>query len=230
MYDNYEVQGKQQTLFKDIIDHRKTTDAIDDDKSGTVLPNGTSVLSPTTKGWDICVSWVDGSTSWVAMKDVKDSYPIQLVAYARQRKLHRETAFAHWINKVSQTQGRMISKVKSKYWERTHKFEVEIPKSVAAALLVDEKNGNTLWRDAIEKEMVNVLPAFTVYEGDPKTLVGFQFIRCHMIFDVKLGKNFRRKARFVAGGHMIDPPATLTYSSIVSHDSVCIVLMLVSLN
>jgi Reverse transcriptase (RNA-dependent DNA polymerase) len=230
MYDNSEVQGKQHTLFKDIIDHRKTTHAIDDDKSRTVLPNGTSVLSPTTKGWDICVSWVDGSTSWVAMKDVKDSYPIQLAAYARQRQLHREPAFAHWINKVSQTQGRMISKVKSKYWERTHKFGVEIPKSVAAALLVDEKNGNTLWRDAIEKEMVNVLPAFTVYEGDPKTLVGFQFIRCHMIFDVKLGENFRRKARFVAGGHMTDPPATLTYSSVVSRDSVRIALMLASLN
>lgn len=51
-----------------------------------------------------------------------------------------------------------------------------------------------------------------------------------MIFDVKLGENFRWKARFVAGGHMTTPPATLTYASVVSCESVLIALPLVSLN
>ena len=55
-------------------------------------------------------------------------------------------------------------------------------------------------------------------------------MRCHMIFDVKFGENFRRKARLVAGGHMTDTPNTLTYSSVVSHDSVHIVLKIVALN
>jgi hypothetical protein len=59
--------------------------------------------------------------------------------------------------------------------------------------------------------MKNVL---VVHDGDPQTLIGYQRINCHMIFDVKLGENFRRKARFVAGGHTTDPPATLTYSFI----------------
>ena len=31
---------------------------------------------------------------------------------------------------------------------------------------------------------------------------------------------FRRKARMVYGGHMTNPPESLTYSSVVSHDSV----------
>ena len=96
--------------------------------------------------------------------------------------------------------------------------------------MIDKKNGNRLWQEAIEKEMINIYPAFRLFDGDPKNLVGYQCIRCHMIFDVKLGENFRRKARFVAGGHMTTPPATLTYASVVSRESVRIALTLASLN
>jgi len=52
---------------------------------------------------------------------------------------------------------------------------------------------------------------------------------CHMIFDVKLD-GFKRKVRFVAGAHMIDAPAVLTYSSVVSRESVRIVLTLAAPN
>jgi hypothetical protein len=48
--------------------------------------------------------------------------------------------------------------------------------------------------------------------------VGFQEINCHMIFDIKM--DITRKARFVAGGHRTEPPASITYSSVVSRDSV----------
>ena len=51
-----------------------------------------------------------------------------------------------------------------------------------------------------------------------------------MIFDVKFRENFRRKARLVAGGHMTETPATLTYSSVVSRDSVRIALTIAALN
>ena len=51
-----------------------------------------------------------------------------------------------------------------------------------------------------------------------------------MVFDIKMGENFRRKARMVAGGHKIDTPAVLTYSSVVSRDSVRIALTIAALN
>ena len=51
-----------------------------------------------------------------------------------------------------------------------------------------------------------------------------------MIFDVKMGENFRRKARMVAGGHQTTTPNTLTYASVVSRDSVRIALTLAALN
>ena len=38
-------------------------------------------------------------------------------------------------------------------------------------------------------------------------LCGFQEIKCHIIFDIKM--DFIRKARFVAGGHMTKAPNSL---------------------
>jgi hypothetical protein len=59
---------------------------------------------------------------------------------------------------------------------------------------------------------------------------GFVKITGHLVFDVKLGENFRRKARFCADGHKLATPASITYSSVVSRDSVRILLMIAALN
>jgi hypothetical protein len=56
--------------------------------------------------------------------------------------------------------------------------------------------------------------------------VGYQFMKCHMIFGVKVG-SLKQKGRYVTGGHMTDPPATATY---VSRDSVRIGLSIATLN
>ena len=126
---------------------------------------------------------------------------------------------------------RILAKVKSKYWLRSHKFGISIPKSVEEAKEVDNQNGNTLWWDAICKEIRNVRPAFEVFEGTKDQLpIGYQFMKSHMIFDVKFGENFRRKGCLVAGGHMTETPATLTYSSVVSCDSIRIALTIAALN
>ena len=124
-----------------------------------------------------------------------------------------------------------MAKIKSKYWLRTHKYGIRIPKTVKEALQIDKENGNTLWWSALMKEMKNVRPAFKVFEGTKDDLpVGYQQIKCHVIWDVKLGENFRRKARLVAGGHMTETPPTLTYSSVVSRESVRLALTIAALN
>ena len=61
-------------------------------------------------------------------------------------------------------------------------------------------------------------------ENKWKVLPGYQEIKCHLIFDIKM--DFTRKARFVAGGHMTDPPASMTYFSVVSRETVWIALLL----
>ena len=87
--------------------------------------------------------------------------------------------------------------------------------------------GTDFWRKAIEKEMKNVMPAFQFTE-DGKILIGYKHIDCHMIFNIKM--DLTQKARLVVGGHQMDPWKESVYSSVVSKDSVRIILMIVALN
>ena len=98
------------------------------------------------------------------------------------------------------------------------KFGVMIPSSVQEALELDKQNGNTLWADAIEKEMANNRIAFELLPRGDKPPPGFKKIRCHMNFEVKM--DLRRKARYVAGGHLTDPPSSITYSTVVGPETV----------
>ena len=96
-------------------------------------------------------------------------------------------------------------------------FGIRIPKSVKEAKCLDQENGDSQWWEAICNEMRNVRLALEVWEkGVEHIPPGYQQIKCHMIFDVKMGENFRHKARFVAGGHTTETPTSLTYSSVVS--------------
>ena len=87
----------------------------------------------------------------------------------------------------------MISKAKSKYWKNTHKFGIEIPKSVSEAYKIDRETGTNHWTKAIEKEMKNVRIAFEkIDDVDEKQMKtgkvkpGYSFCSTHMIFDVKM--------------------------------------------
>jgi hypothetical protein len=96
------------------------------------------------------------------------------------------------------------------------------------AIQIDQDTKTTFWRDAIQKEMSNCWVAFKVLEDKENIPIGYKWIKCHMIFDIKM--DFTRKAHFVSGGHMMDLPDTITYSSIVSCDSIRIVFLLAALN
>ena len=107
----------------------------------------------------------------------------------------------------------MVKRRNTRYLKRTHKFGIEVPKTVAEAHDLDCKNGNTLWMDAIAKEMREVRKAFEIIPDDQTVPIGYQKIPCHMVFDIKM-EDFKRKARLVAGGHKTKAPATITYASV----------------
>ena len=81
-----------------------------------------------------------------------------------------------------------ISKLKSKYWQRSHKYGIRIPKTMEEAERFDLENGDTLWMDSIRLEMRNNRIAFELHEGDASQLIGFKEITGHLVFDVKLGE------------------------------------------
>lgn len=75
---------------------------------------------------------------------------------------------------------------------------MRIPKTVKEAFEIDKESKSTYWTDAIEQEMTNNRAAFEEFEGTPAKLKqkGYEKIIGHLIFDIKLSENFRRKARF----------------------------------
>ena len=231
LYSQIDEEGKRHVLLDDIVDHRKGTQAIDKEDAFVTMSNGVKRRKQTTQGWQMLCQWRDRSTNWVSLKDMKQSYPVQVAEYAYANRIDKEPVFAWWVSQVIKKRLQVLSKLKSKYWQRKHKFGIRIPKTVEEALAIDKSNGDTLWWDAIGKEMKNVRPACEKWEQKESDLPpGFQKIKCHFIFDIKMAENFRRKARLVANGNETDAPATLTYSSVVSRDSVRIALLIAALN
>ena len=231
LFAQVDKEGNRHVLMDEIIDHRVDGTEVKQIDAFVTTSSGTKRRRQTTKGWEHLVRWKDGSTLWVALKDLKQSNPVEVAEYAVGAKLSGEPAFAWWTHWVLKKRNRIVGKVKTKYWIRTHKFGFKIPKNVQEAKDFDRENGNTLWWDAICKEMKNVRVAFEVFEGTEADIpIGYQKVDCHLIFDIKMGENFRRKARQVAGGHKTEAPASITYSSVVSRDSVRIALTIAALN
>ena len=223
-------EGYQQLFLHDVSDHFMDTTAVTEDNAFTINSYGTKQQIRTTRGWHLYVNWKDGSAEWVALKDLKQAYPVELADYAVRNKIDHLPAFAWWVPYMIKKRNVIISKLKSKYWDRAHKYGIKIPKTVQEAYALDLSEGHNYWCTAIAEEMKKIRAAFDKYEGNPHDLIGYQEITTHIIFDVKLGENFCRKAQLVADGHKTQPPSLVTYSSVVTRDSVRICLLLAALN
>ena len=160
MYSQVDGDGHAFVLMSEITDHKADGTAVSKDDGFEVTKDGQKRPRRTTRGWKLLVLWKDGSSSWVPLKDLKESHPVQVAEYALVNKIVEEPAFAWWVTKVLRKRDRIIRKVKSRYWMRTHKYGVLVPKSVEEALRVDKETGTDLWRNAIAKEMKNIEPAF----------------------------------------------------------------------
>ena len=228
MYKQCDVDGNQFQLMDCIVDHRKDDTAI---MAGNqyFMMRGQKQQKCTTRGWHLCVKWKDKSTSWEQLSDLKESYPVEVTEYAAACDLQREPAFSWWIPQVLRKRARIIVVVNKRYHKCTHKFGIRVPKTVREALDLDKANSNNLWWAAIKKEMKGVRIAFKILGNDEKPPPASQFMKCHMIFDIKM-EDFRRKARLVAGGHMMETLKTLTYTSIMSQETVQIALTVAALN
>ena len=89
-------------------------------------------------------------------------------------------------------QNRIVAKIKTKYWRTTHKFGIRLPHSIEEAIRLDAANGDKQWHAAIQKEITRVSVAWSPYDGKhtideiwkgkATDLIGYQEIKCHMIF------------------------------------------------
>jgi hypothetical protein len=226
MYAQVDDEGNMFQLLDEIMDHKKDDTAIDIANSTVTTSSGNVKPKITTQGWQLLVLWKDKSTSWVKLKDLKVSNPVELAESAVANWIAEEPAFKWWVFNTLRKRNCIISKVTKKYWQMTHKFGCKLPHSVEEALEIDRQMGTDHWQRALNKEMSKVKVAWNAHDdispddvqsGKAKDMIGFnEFVAT--FFYIKM--DFTRKARFCAGGHSTDTPAAMTYSSVVSRDSV----------
>ena len=94
--------------------------------------------------------------------------------YGAMQSLHYVRDDAVWLNMIS-----LVRKRNPRYLKRTHKFGIKLPKTVKEAFELDKKSGNTLWADAIAKELRDIRVTFSILPDGQPAPVGYQKIPCH---------------------------------------------------
>ena len=139
----------------------------------------------------------------------------------------------HGVRNMQKTSTRFVRKVYAFKTARAfgpkYMFGVEIPRSPSHALSLDKKNGNTLWQDAMDKELKAIM-SFGTFRIPEKgeDLSEYQQIPYHIVFAVK--HDGRRKARLVAGGHKTGSPTEDLYSGVVGIGNVRLLFLLAAVN
>ena len=159
---------------------------------------------------------------------MKNSKPVDVTEFAVARVVDLAPAFSWWVPYTLRRRGRIISGVNSHVKRVTHKYGVELSCTVQESYALDEKNGNTLWRDSLNRVIDNLKVAFGVLtEGKSHPHVYFRS-SFHIIFYVRM--TLERKDKWVKDGQKTPEPSWYTYSGVVSCESIIIDLTHALLN
>ncbi|KAL7581422.1 hypothetical protein ACA910_022004 [Epithemia clementina (nom. ined.)] len=214
-------------LFKGIVAHRRLNNAVDKADQYRQVGNK-RVKKKTTAGWEVEIEWREGFTSWLPMKEVKATNSVELAEYAVANRIDHEPAFDWWVRPTLKRKKRLIKLSQRRHARSGYKFGIKLPCNIEEALAIDKENDNTLWYDAIMKELGKVRVAFQPLDQGSPPPSGYQQIPYHWVFDIKM--DFTRKARLVARGYKVESPPASTYSSVVSRDSIRIIFLVAALN
>jgi len=115
VYNQIDGDGYDENLFQDIIDHRFDSTALTKEELQQlrcVRSENQGKRFCTLKGWEICLSWKDGTTSWHPLSEVKNSFPLLLAKYAVTNGLNDEPAFAWWVPHTIKKKKRLVKAIK----------------------------------------------------------------------------------------------------------------------
>jgi hypothetical protein len=125
LFAQVDSKGNQYVLMKEISEHRKDDTAIPAADSWVTTPNGRKFRKKTTRGWHLLVEWKEGGSDWIPLKDLKESYPVEVAEYGKANKIEEEPAFAWWVNDLEETKSNHCKNKESileddaQIWHRT---------------------------------------------------------------------------------------------------------------
>ena len=155
----------------------------------------------------------DSTESWIKLADMKESHPVEVAQYGMARGIDKEPALEWCVPNTLKKSQVIISALKLRIRKTTHKYGIEIPTSVEHAFELVWKNGNNLWKDALEIEMYNIGVAFEILEDGKTAPTGYTNISGHLVWYVKM--DFTRKAIWVLDSHKTPDPVGSKYAGVV---------------
>ena len=121
MLTQVDSDGLTLTMMDGIINYERD-DAVAIQKSDAyiVTRRGRKRHQRTTVGWKLLVKWSDGSETWVPLKDMKESHPLEVDDFVKACGIADEPAFSWWVPYMLQNRDVIISKVNQTQSATTH--------------------------------------------------------------------------------------------------------------
>ena len=185
----------------------------------------------TTAGVRVLAKFFSGAQRWVPMEAARGDNPIPLIEYSMKNDLWKKSDRWGWTKEFGIEETEDLRRAFIAKFENTpkYKFGVQIPTSIPHALRLDKLNGNSLWQEAIKKEMDQLAEYNTFRVPTEQDDLGtYQQIPYHMVFDCKF--DGRRKGRLVAGGNHAVVTSEQVYSGVVGIETVRTILALSSMD
>ena len=87
LFAQVDEEGNRSVLFDEIVDVRTDGTQVLQQDAFVKTSSVTQRQVITTEGWEVNIKRKDGSTTWNKLKDIKDSYPVQLAEYAVENRV-----------------------------------------------------------------------------------------------------------------------------------------------
>ena len=112
VYAQCDTKGNQHVLLDAIMDYRKDPSVAVARNDQVTVVDGKKIVKHSTRGWELCCEWKDGSTSWQKLSDLKESHPLQVAEFPFAAQIADEPAFNWWVSWVLKRRDRVVSQVK----------------------------------------------------------------------------------------------------------------------
>jgi Reverse transcriptase (RNA-dependent DNA polymerase) len=188
--------------------------------------------------YNLMIEWEDGSTTEEGLQAMIIDDKMSCYEYGKlvhglleEDGWKRLKKCAHSVEQMCQKVFNATTVYSTKF-EPSIQFGIQVPRNHEEAMKLDEKNGNTKWKDAIHTELSSII-SFDAFKDrghhtKAKIPSGYKKITVHLVFAAK--HDGRHKARLVARGHLTDNPIESVYSSVVSLWGVRMVTFIAELN
>ena len=134
------------------------------------------------------VRWDTGEVTWDSAASLQKDDPVILAKYAHDANLTEERGWK-WTKRYTKNPKNFIRlakvfKAQTKNFGPKYKFGIRVPRTVKEALEIDHAEGNTMWKEAIDKEVGQLLDfdTFEALQKGEEPPAGWTRVPLHMCF------------------------------------------------